>query len=610
MYGTILKLLREVLGELHPLVKKMQAKVVHIDKELDKLDMLSVNNEVKFSTISTFSELSCIDDVNSIVQAGGIGELLSINIEHIINKYDANLSEYPLPNILPNAYNVPYGPFQYYIYRDISTVIDYLTGNAPIEVEKKTKHILPFNLADDYKVQISEEKLDINIGVSFSRDLEKHIVTFNGSSNDLYLDLITGEFTFKDKNASLRHHRLLVRITDFVLRGLRDAMTSKSNTEKLINLLNGVYRGNGYVARGRMVAAQMDSLLSKLEKMRDVAANIISSSENKDIGKNVLITGANGTLGRMLVKDLTNDGYHVRAFVRKLSNIKALKNYDIDVYYGDINDYESLDTAFENIDYVIHAAADTNKTIHDSEDIEKPVNNIVSLCKKHDIRRLIYISTCNVYEIASKKTGSIITEESMLEPHPEKRGYYTLMKLAGENIITGAMKNHDIHAVCLRPGTFYGETGPLYTPLMGLSLKGKLNLVIGNGTMNLPLVYIRNIVDAVKCTINNEDSTGNIYNITDDQQISKKYYIENLLKKVMPGSFYIYMPYAIFYLTVLIQELLCRILRVKPVLTIYRLGSSQTSVVYDVSKIKQDLHWVPPYSVEQAFENIIKARKD
>ncbi|MCX6382909.1 MAG: NAD(P)H-binding protein, partial [Actinobacteria bacterium] len=69
-----------------------------------------------------------------------------------------------------------------------------------------------------------------------------------------------------------------------------------------------------------------------------------------------VVTGANGYLGNVLVKELLKRKRKVRVLVRNTSNLYSLKNLDIEKYIGDISDMDSLCKAFEGADAVYHLA--------------------------------------------------------------------------------------------------------------------------------------------------------------------------------------------------------------------------------------------------------------
>jgi len=167
------------------------------------------------------------------------------------------------------------------------------------------------------------------------------------------------------------------------------------------------------------------------------------------------------------------------------------------------------------------------------------------------------------------------------------------------------MNSGGVRAVCLRPGTFFGPGGDLYTPMMGMSAGQKAFFIIGNGDFSLPFIYIDNLVDAIIKSIETNSATGGIYNIVDDDALTKKQYVETLLKKLYPNAKYFYIPYKLFYGIVLFQELLMKVLRRKPFLTRYRTVSSQRNIKYNSEKLRKELDWRAPYTMREAIEKVI-----
>ena len=323
----------------------------------------------------------------------------------------------------------------------------------------------------------------------------------------------------------------------------------------------------------------------------------------------VLVTGSTGFFGSRIVGILQTHGFQVRAFVRGFSGVEKLNNQGIDVYQGDIADFESLKLAFEDIDYVVHAAADTTGSVEGGRvNTIQGTKNILALSKEYNIKKLIYISSCSVYGVADYKKEYVVTEESPLERMPEARGAYSNAKFQAEKIVLHAMSENDYPIVCLRPGTIYGPGGEIYTPMMGFSFGRKLFLTIGDGKFVLPLVYIENAADAVRALLERGGDGSNVYNLIDLYQINKKQYIENLLKKVYPKAIFLYFPYSILYVIVYFQEILFKRINKVPFLTRYRLKSSQKQVIYDGKKICKELNWTPPVSLDDALNNMIECK--
>ena len=127
----------------------------------------------------------------------------------------------------------------------------------------------------------------------------------------------------------------------------------------------------------------------------------------------IFITGATGFLGKHLVPKLDFCD-SIRCLVRKSSDISSIKLKNVEFCYGDINDINSLNQAMKDVDIVIHMAASIfakNKEDQYKINVEG-TKNIVELCKKNKIKKLIYISTVSVvYGEEYPNQGYILTKK-------------------------------------------------------------------------------------------------------------------------------------------------------------------------------------------------------
>ena len=77
-------------------------------------------------------------------------------------------------------------------------------------------------------------------------------------------------------------------------------------------------------------------------------------NENKQ--PTVLVTGATGFIGRVLIKRLLEMGCGVRVFARTTSNLSAFEGRPVDVHIGDLGDAASVVAAAQGSDVIVHAA--------------------------------------------------------------------------------------------------------------------------------------------------------------------------------------------------------------------------------------------------------------
>ena len=69
-----------------------------------------------------------------------------------------------------------------------------------------------------------------------------------------------------------------------------------------------------------------------------------------------LVTGANGFIGSHLVDALAARGFHVRCFVRPTGNLRWLRDRELEILTGTLDDQDALQAACRGVDYVFHVA--------------------------------------------------------------------------------------------------------------------------------------------------------------------------------------------------------------------------------------------------------------
>ena len=333
----------------------------------------------------------------------------------------------------------------------------------------------------------------------------------------------------------------------------------------------------------------------------------VNNSESVNSKKEkVLVTGASGFLGKRLCASLLEKGYNIRIFLRNKIIDNYFKNFEAEIYYGDLRDPESLKNAINGVDIVVHAAAEQKGEWQDFKQTTiDGTENIISYCRQYNVRRLVYISSMSVYQISGTNPGSIIEENSPLENKPQKRGFYSWSKLEAEKIVKAAMsRNNGFTTVILRPATIIGPGGQVFSPIVGISVYNKIFIVLGKNSNRLPFVYIDNIVDAILLSIEHENAAGKIFNVIDDNCITKREYVNKVKEALFPKSICINLPYWLVYLLVMLQENVFKMIRKNPILTRYRLSSASNDVVYSSDKIKNELGWTPKVTIHRGLEEL------
>ena len=145
----------------------------------------------------------------------------------------------------------------------------------------------------------------------------------------------------------------------------------------------------------------------------------------------ILVTGATGRIGNVLVKELVKKKYEVRILVRESSNLKSLEGINVDIAYGDVTKPETLNLAMKDIESVFHLAGKINISDQDKDgtyDINiQGTKNIIQACIESRVEELIY--TSSIHAFLAPSDGSLITEKNQLcIDSGEQRGVYDCSK--------------------------------------------------------------------------------------------------------------------------------------------------------------------------------------
>ncbi len=229
----------------------------------------------------------------------------------------------------------------------------------------------------------------------------------------------------------------------------------------------------------------------------------------------VIVTGGCGFIGSHIVDRLVELDNQVIVIddLSASENERFYFNEKAEYYNFSICEKEKIDSLFNGVDCVFHLAAESRI----QPAIENPsraysVNvigtlNILELCKKYNIKRIIYSSTSSVYGLTKQlptSEGSLI---DCLNP-------YAHSKYMGEELFRQYWKIYNIDSVIFRYFNVFGERSPIkgqYAPVVGIflnQLKNNTNLtIVGDGFKKRDFIYVGDIVDA---NINAMNYEGNL----------------------------------------------------------------------------------------------------
>ena len=312
----------------------------------------------------------------------------------------------------------------------------------------------------------------------------------------------------------------------------------------------------------------------------------------------ILVTGASGFLGSALLKRLRERGEPVRVLLRRRPSENSVG--PVSVVVGSLGEPDAVDRAVAGVDVVYHVgAAMKGGPAEFEQGTIWGTRNIIDACRKHGVRRLIYVSSMSVFDHAGHVDGVPVREESPYEPWPDKRGAYTQTKLRAETMVLEAAAN-GLPAVVIRPGQIFGPGAERVTPNGVIGIAGQW-LVAGNGNRPLPLVYRDDVVDALLRAETAHGVVGQVINVVDATEVRQNEYLE-AAAPALTGIKVRRVPVPILMLLASGVEMLGSILKRNVPLTRYRIRSLKPLWPFDTSKANTLLGWTPAVGVREGLK--------
>ncbi len=164
----------------------------------------------------------------------------------------------------------------------------------------------------------------------------------------------------------------------------------------------------------------------------------------------ILVTGAAGHLGNVLVRALRERGERVRVIVLPGEDCSALEGLEVEKLEGDILDLTFLKRAFKDVEIVYHMAGLVSIE-KGKEALLQRVNvdgtrNVIRAALQTGIRRLIY--TSSIHAIERPPEGVQITEDLAFDTQNQAGAYDRTKAEASVAVLESAREGLDAVIVC------------------------------------------------------------------------------------------------------------------------------------------------------------------
>jgi nucleoside-diphosphate-sugar epimerase len=271
----------------------------------------------------------------------------------------------------------------------------------------------------------------------------------------------------------------------------------------------------------------------------------ISSATTRPL---IAVTGSAGLVGSYLVQYLVAKGYPVTAIVRTPGRptylLDCVKNSNgkAEIRLADVNDEQSLLSAFKDAKVVVHAAGNVDPYGSRAEIFRTNADGtktVVKAARLSHVQQVIHVSSLSV--ITGQGDQFDVDESAPLRYCGEN---YADSKVAAEEAILQEMKVPGINLTVVRPGFIYGPHEKTWMPRLIESIRTSKAALIDGGLKETNVINVENLCRAIEGAILRDVAYGQTYNLTDGQKISKKMLFDTIsgvlglpqVKKVIPSA--------------------------------------------------------------------------
>lgn len=335
--------------------------------------------------------------------------------------------------------------------------------------------------------------------------------------------------------------------------------------------------------------------------------------------KVVLVTGASGYLGGLLCRALFNAGHHVKAFVRRTSDISSLPSPTdggnnggtLELVYGDVTDYESLLQACSNCHVVFHAAALVEHWLPDPSRFI-PINvgglkNVLQAYKETGtIEKIVYTSSF----FALGPTDGYVADETQIHPGKSFCTEYEKSKAIADKVALDAA-SEGVPIVLVYPGVIYGPgkvtTGNTVANMMIERFHGRLPGYIGKAYERFSFSHVDDVVDGHMAAMD-KGKPGERYLLTGENASFKEVFnVAAMITQTKKPSFGIplYMLEVYGWISVLLAKFTGKVPLVSPPMV--RVIRHQWAYSCDKAKAELDYH---PRSLKEGLSEVLPWMKN
>ena len=309
----------------------------------------------------------------------------------------------------------------------------------------------------------------------------------------------------------------------------------------------------------------------------------------------VLVTGATGFTGSVLLRKLCRRGCRVKAITRASSDRSALNDLAVEWVVGDVFDPEVIKQATIEVNYIFHLAAayrDVNidDRVYEQVHIESTKLLAEAALGNSNLKRFIHVSTVGVH-------GHIENPPANEDTPYNPGDIYQETKAEAERWVLVCSKEHGLPVTVVRPAAIYG---PGDRRLLKLFKMAKMSIVpiIGFTHGYYHLIHVEDLTQFMITVAEHESAVGRLYICGNPAPMTIKSIIKTIAQSLNRRPFFVRIPASPVFLLASLCEKFCKLGGIAPPLSPRRVAFFIKDRSFDTNRMRSEIGYQYQYTNE------------